>query len=79
MKTRTAAAWLCAAMILSAAASSCGPAENLGSIFDWGGIFSTITGFATAKNPNFASAYAKKESAVKKAIDTFLTTLDTIE
>lgn len=52
---------------------------DLGNIFDWGGMFSTITGFATAKSPNFASAYAKKESAVQKAIGTFLESLDTIE
>ena len=54
-------------------------AYDLGMIFNWGSMFSTITSFATASNTDFASAYAKKESATQKAIDQFIEQLEALE
>ena len=52
---------------------------DLGNIFDWGGMFSMITGLATQKNGDFASSYAKKEAAAQKAIDKFIDSLEVLE
>ncbi|MBQ7299407.1 MAG: extracellular solute-binding protein [Clostridia bacterium] len=52
---------------------------DLGMIFNWGNMFSTITGLSTNSNADFASAYAKVEKATLKAIEKFVDALDTLE
>ncbi|MGM9625047.1 MAG: hypothetical protein ACI3XM_04980 [Eubacteriales bacterium] len=54
-------------------------AYDLGMIFNWGSLFTTITGLATAQSPDFASAYAKQESAAQKDIEQFIEQLNEIE
>ncbi len=54
-------------------------AYDLGMIFDWGGMFSTILGFATSNNRDFSSSIAKRESAAVKAIEKFVEQLDALE
>ena len=54
-------------------------AYDLGMIFNWGSLFSTITGLATAQSPDFASAYAKQESAAQKDIEQFIEQLNEIK
>ena len=54
-------------------------AYDLGMIFNWGSMFSMITGLSTSGNSDFASQYAKKESATEKAIQKFIDSLDAIE
>lgn len=54
-------------------------AYDLGMIFNWGNMFSTITSLSTSKNADFASSYAKRESATQKAIDKFIEQLDALE
>ena len=54
-------------------------AYDLGMIFNWGNMFSTITGMSTNKNADFASLYAKREKATNTAIQKFIDALDAIE
>ncbi len=54
-------------------------AYDLGMIFNWGNMFSTITGMSTSKNPDFASSYAKVEKSTLKAIEKFVDALDALE
>ena len=54
-------------------------AYDLGMIFNWGNMFSTITGLSTKSNADFASAYAKVEKATLSAIDKFVESLENLE
>ena len=54
-------------------------AYDLGMIFNWGNMFSTITGMSTQKNADFSSLYAKREKATNTAISKFIDALDAIE
>ncbi len=54
-------------------------AYDLGMIFNWGSMFSTITGMSTSKNADFASLYAKREKSTISAIDKFIDALDSLE
>jgi len=54
-------------------------AYDLGMIFNWGSMFSTITGLSTSSNADFASAYAKREKATVSAIEKFVESLENIE
>lgn len=54
-------------------------AYDLGMIFNWGNMFSTITGLSTNTNADFASSYAKVEKATLKAIEKFVDALETLE
>ncbi|MBR5869887.1 MAG: carbohydrate ABC transporter substrate-binding protein [Clostridia bacterium] len=54
-------------------------AYDLGMIFNWGSMFSTITGMSTSKNPDFASLYAKNEKSTNKAIEKFIDALESLE
>ncbi|MBP3919421.1 MAG: extracellular solute-binding protein [Clostridia bacterium] len=52
---------------------------DLGGIFNWGNIHSTITGMAARKNADFASSYAKIEKSALKAIEKFIDSLQDLE
>ena len=54
-------------------------AYDLGMIFNWGNMFSTITGLSTNANADFASSYAKIEKATIKAIEKFVDSLEALE
>jgi len=54
-------------------------AYDLGMIFNWGNMFSTITGMSTTSNADFASLYAKREKATLTAIEKFIDSLESIE
>ncbi len=53
-------------------------AYDLGMIFNWGSMFSTVTGMTTSKT-DFASSFAKREKATETAIEKFVEQLGALE
>ncbi len=53
-------------------------AYDLGMIFNWGSMFSTITGMTTSKS-DFASTFTKREKPTEKAIEKFVEQLNALE
>ncbi len=54
-------------------------AYDLGMIFNWGNMLGTITGMSSSGNSDFASLYAKNESAALKDIESFVSQLENLE
>ena len=52
---------------------------DLGMIFDWGGIYSMISGFASTSTLDFGSGVVKREANAQKQIDRFIENIKSLD